>query len=166
AAGGGVGILRTTDAGLHWNQYAVPDPLGVSCIDAVDGMTAWCSNTLSHGNMFFTSDGGQSWTQQIINTGNQAVEGLSFPTRNIGYGTGGVTGFLIKTTNGGSTWTTFYLAPGTGYLHAVHFLDSLNGLVVGGATIYRIINGGPGRLEQKDTLFSHSVLYGCYLATQ
>jgi len=162
ASGGGV-ILRTVDGGQHWVQLPVPDPLGVSCIDAVDGKTAWCSDDGSHGNMFFTNDGGQSWIQQIPNSGGSGIESLAFPTRNTGFGVGGTLGFLIKTTNGGQSWTNYTLGPG--YLYTVNFLDSLNGLIAGDGIMYRIINGGPGRIVQKDTTFSIVDLYGCWLAS-
>ena len=166
AAGGGF-ILRTTDAGLHWNQFPVPDPLGVSSIAAVDGMTAWCTDEGSHGNMFFTTNGGQVWTQQVPNTSGSGISALSFPTRYTGYGIGGYGGgFFIKTTNAGTTWGLNALGSGNGFIRAVHFLDSMNGLIAGDSTLYRVYNGGPGFVKQRDTSFAKVSFYGCQLVTQ
>ena len=164
---GGI-ILRTTDAGLHWNQLPpVSDPLGVSSIAAVDGMTAWCTDAGSHGNMFFTTNGGQNWTQQAPNTSGSGISALSFPTRYTGYGVGGYGGgFFIKTTNAGTTWGLNALGSGNGFIRAVHFLDSMNGLIAGDSTLYRVYNGGPGFVKQRDTSFAKVSFYGCQLVTQ
>ncbi len=166
ASGGGV-ILRTVDGGQNWVQLTVPDPLGVTCIDAVDGKTAWCSNSDSHGNMFFTSDGGQSWVQQNPNSQPEPVVAISFFTKNLGLGVG--SSFLIKTTNGGQTWVNYSLEGAT--YRAMHFLDSQNGLIAGNDNftqdgfLQRIILGGPARFMQKDTIFSKVFLIGCCLAS-
>ena len=161
ASGGGV-ILRTIDGGLHWNQFSVPDPLGVTCIEAVDGKTAWCADGDSHGNMFFTNDGGQSWSQQVTNSQPEGVTAISFPTRQNGFGVGH--SFLIKTTNGGQAWTKYDIEGGD--YHAVHFLDSQNGLIAGDGILLRVLLGGPARIKQIDTTFGIASLYGCWLATE
>jgi len=157
-------ILRTTNAGQNWVQYPVPGVNAVASISAIDGKTAWAGGVVGDGNVYFTQDGGQSWLQQKTNINNDAIEGIAFPTRNTGYGVGGTLGFVIKTTNGGQTWTNYTLGPG--YLYTVNFLDSLNGLIAGDGIMYRIINGGPGRIVQKDTSFALAVLYGCQLVSQ
>jgi photosystem II stability/assembly factor-like uncharacterized protein len=166
AAGGGF-VLRTTDAGLHWIQHSVPDPLGVSSIVAVDGKTAWCTDDQSRGNMFFTNDGGQTWTQQIPNSGNEGLVSLAFPTKDIGYGLGDH-GVLIKTTNGGQTWTQHSIDMGSNYFgsfHAMHYIDSKNGLLAADGAVIRTLINGTGYVIQKDSSFGNAVLYACNLAT-
>jgi len=156
-------ILRTTNAGQSWEQHSVPVTSAVTSISAIDGMTAWAGGVVGDGHVYFTKDGGQTWTQEITNLNKYPVEGITFPTRNTGYGVCG-TSILIKTINGGQDWTIYGLD--SGYLRAVSFIDSMNGMIASDGILYRIINGGPGRKVQTDPSFSHCNFYGCQLVTQ
>src|SRR5262245_64538215 len=71
ASGTGGTWVRTTDGGTTWKAGKVPGAEGLQFRDvhAVDSSTAWL---LSIGNadtsrIYFTSDGGASWTQQFTN---------------------------------------------------------------------------------------------------
>jgi photosystem II stability/assembly factor-like uncharacterized protein len=156
-------ILRTTNAGQSWEQHSVPVTSAVTSISAIDGMTAWAGGVVGDGHVYFTKNGGQTWTQEITNLNKYPVEGIIFPTRNTGYGVCG-TSILIKTTNGGQDWIIYGLD--SGYLRAVSFIDSMNGMIAADAILYRIINGGPGRKVQTDPSFSRVTFLGCQLVTQ
>jgi len=163
AASGGI-ALRTIDAGLHWTQVSVPDPQGVTCIAAIDSKTAWCSDGYSSsGTIFFTNDGGQSWTAKRADTLNNGVSAITFLTKDTGFAVAG--NAFLKTTNGGQIWAE-YLIGGFSGLDAINFLDTKNGMAAGGGIIFRFINGGPGRLVQQEPLFSKMSFYGCCLVTQ
>ena len=112
--------------------------------------------------MFFTNDGGQSWSQQVTNSQPEGVTAISFPIRETGFGVGH--SVLIKTTNGGLAWTKYDIEGGD--YHAVHFLDSQNGLIAGIGILLRVLLGGPARIPQKDPSFGTMTFYGCYLPTQ
>ena len=154
-------VLRTTDAGLHWSQISVPGG-GILSISSVDGKTAWGGSYNNDGKVYFTGDGGQTWIPQNTNSQPEGVTAISFPTRQNGFGVGH--SFLIKTTNGGQEWTKYDIEGGD--YHAVHFLDSQNGLIAGIGILLRVLLGGPARIPQKDPSFGTMTFYGCYLPTQ
>ena len=112
--------------------------------------------------MFFTNDGGQSWTQQVVNTQPNGITAISFPSRQIGFGIS--QSILIKTTNGGKLWTNYPIE--AGYYHAIHFLDTLNGLIAEDGILLRLLFGRNAYIKQKDSSFGKMFFAGCYLATQ
>jgi photosystem II stability/assembly factor-like uncharacterized protein len=62
-------------------------------------------------------------------------------SNNVGYAVGN-NGNIIKTTNGGQSWTSIF-SPTSGQLKAVDFVDELNGYIAGNnGIIYRTTNGG------------------------
>jgi RHS repeat-associated protein len=62
-------------------------------------------------------------------------------SNNVGYAVGN-NGNIIKTTNGGQSWTSIS-SPTSGQLKAVDFVDELNGYIAGNnGIIYRTTNGG------------------------
>ncbi len=79
-----------------------------------------------------------AWTPQTIPT-TETLYAVYFVDANNGYAVGAA-GTVIKTIDGGSTWTTAASA-GAANLNAVYFIDANNGWVAGVDGIYRTING-------------------------
>ncbi len=77
------------------------------------------------------------WYQQSSNT-SSTLKSVFFINKTTGWACGFET--VIKTIDGGSTWTASFLE---GYHKSVFFLDETNGWICGeGGRIYKTINGG------------------------
>ncbi len=62
-------VLRTTNGGASWEVHAVPqaDSLDFRDIEAFDALTAYVLSAGEDGRIYFTADGGKSWTLQFRN---------------------------------------------------------------------------------------------------
>lgn len=107
--------------------------------------------------VFVTSDGGAEWmiTQDIW---GDWIQGLVFLNSQLGYAVG-YNGALIKTLDGGTSWSVLPTAIGTASRHfnGVHFINANIGYAVGGfptgqtkQTIIRTTNGGADWEVQRD----------------
>jgi photosystem II stability/assembly factor-like uncharacterized protein len=86
-----------------------------------------------------TTDGGMNWSTLLY---DQAMQGLDFPTTDIGFAVGWA-GRILNTTDSGVTWSD--QTSGTSVnLNGVSFGgNALTGIAVGdGGTILRTTNGG------------------------
>lgn len=121
AAGSRDTIWKTTDAGVTWFKLPLPTP-GVTPQITYTDMVAIDDNTVFiTGNgfprtvVFKTNDGGNTWTDITSNSTTirpeSNVTGVMFHDANNGYITMG--GCVLKTTNGGTSWTLDY-APSSG----------------------------------------------------
>ena len=105
-------IQRTTNGGSTWSTMS-------SVTSATLTRIYFYSNTLgfiaaSNGQILRTTNGGSSWTP--INTGLTTLYDISFTSTQNGYavGTIGSDRYLCTTVNGGLSWTTSLLGPGSG----------------------------------------------------
>jgi photosystem II stability/assembly factor-like uncharacterized protein len=112
-------VLRTTDRGWNWVDLTG----GLKGADfytifALDDRHAWVGS--GDGRIFATTNGGLSWTQQPYpGTQSQFIDGIWFFDANNGFAlgdpaTGVSTYVLLKTTNGGVTWTHLSNEPAAG----------------------------------------------------
>ena len=110
-------LFITTDGGTNWNALSLPDDMGrVASIQQRTTDEGYLLDT--SGNLFITRDGGLSWTKRSL----PSVEGLTIPDQNhstalrfmdeknglaalnlVGGGTSKV--YVLRTSDGGSTWT-------------------------------------------------------------
>jgi photosystem II stability/assembly factor-like uncharacterized protein len=129
-----VTVLRTTDAGLTWQQSSIIDPnsAGPAQLDFIDALHGWLlvgygAAASNEGvGLYRTSDGGQHWLriEQTLGLGHDAPGSLPFGCGKAGLSfvsltTGWVSGsceaggaFLAITHDGGLTWQSQVL-PGT-----------------------------------------------------
>ena len=112
------------------------------------GYAAGQSVTYNGNGIFLgTYDGGVTWTEQWIDTDNQGLESMSFPSLYTGY-VCGWNGYFAKSTDGGWGWEVLDPANGTAvYIYkAVTFKDDENGIVAaqldGAVAIYYTNDGG------------------------
>ncbi len=138
-------LYRTDDAGLTWNE------------NPTDYISSWIKSiafkdTL-HGfgvgynaKMVYTSDGGYNWligsspltrhlNKVIYLNANSliTVGGEPDPTNSLQT--------IMKSFDGGSTWTVLYDQPGQ-WLRSVYFKDTLNGFAVGDSGVFLQTNNG------------------------
>jgi photosystem II stability/assembly factor-like uncharacterized protein len=93
-----------------------------------------------------STDGGSSWqTTSFPFTPGDNINGVSFVTESIGY-VGGDAGLVLKTTDGGFSWTNKSSSVYTGDVNAIHFFNENVGYVAGGTAnsvnIVKTTDGG------------------------
>ena len=135
---------RSTDGGQTWtwgtfyiqnNEAALTDVQFVSetvgfCTAAIwDGRGAVCRST----------NGGQSWTPQVIDANAMSCIDMSSA---LAGSAGGMNGRILRTTNGGTSWTTQFNGNGR-WIHGISFPSDAIGFCAGDAgAIARTENGG------------------------
>jgi photosystem II stability/assembly factor-like uncharacterized protein len=97
-------IYVTHDGGTTWKS-TVPLPATFGTLDFVDMQHGWATNGMV---LYTTSDGGQHWTKLSPGTNFKQITYLSFVSSATGWAIGrqnNTSSFLLKTTDGGKTWT-------------------------------------------------------------
>jgi len=136
-------ILRTTDAGLSWQETTLNgyDSLLVGSefkrFFFLTNEIGWAINS---GAVIKTTDGGLNWFVQLY---HEILEGIHFSDTQNSWVTGGSGGLdqPLKTTNGGLNWieqTNLTLS----FTGDVYFKDSLNGFITSQSKLYKTTDGG------------------------
>jgi photosystem II stability/assembly factor-like uncharacterized protein len=134
-------ICLTLVSGFAFPQWIEQNPLPTgNCLNSVcftDSNTGFAVGEL--GTLLKTTDGGISWT--ILPSGTEShLNSVYFVDASTGFAVGGSesdrendarNGIILKTTNGGTTWTTLWSHP-TSYLKSVFFTNANIGYAVGG----------------------------------
>ena len=97
-------IYTTHDGGTTW-QATTPVPVALSAVDFLDMQHGWVTDGSI---LYATSNGGHHWTKIVPGTSFKHVTQLDFISSTVGWAIGGQgTGapFLLKTMDGGQTWT-------------------------------------------------------------
>jgi photosystem II stability/assembly factor-like uncharacterized protein len=136
--GGSTGSRRTLNGGVTWTTIGSfgNNVYGMQCLST---SACWAVGYAGMIRKNTTEDGYFATVQTSGTT--KALYGVRFLDVNTGWAVGD-TGVILKTTNGGSSWSA--QASGTGQnLRAVYFIDSAIGYVVGqNGTILGTSNGG------------------------
>ncbi|MEP6835889.1 MAG: oxidoreductase [Gemmatimonas sp.] len=112
ASGANGTVIRTSDGGTTWEKKPVPggEKLGFRDVHALSADSAWI---LSIGNgassrIYFTADGGASWTLQFQNTDTAAFfDCITMLDHKVGVVFGDAANgrtMVLRTDNGGATW--------------------------------------------------------------
>jgi len=135
-------ILHTADGGTTWQrQLSAGGTAYLRCIGFVDDRRGWVGVLEDPARRLFeTSDGGATWS--VVEAVAQlpaapiAICGLSVVDERVVYGTGtnqpGPPTGVIKTVDGGKTWTAQDMGEHATLLVDVLFVDERRGWVVGG----------------------------------
>lgn len=131
-------IIKTADGGDSWITQAQFPDVYLRSVGFTNATTGWVGTLTPTHRLLHTSDGGASW-QLVTNlpTGAPpAICGISVVDANTIYASG--TNFpdspaaIIKTTNGGTTWTAIDMSARAAILVDIHFRNRNEGWVVGG----------------------------------
>jgi len=118
----------------HWVKMPVPTTRNLSRVSFIDSVQGWVAG--DSGVVCHTTDGGQTWVKQETGVSNSLFDlfildrsygwavGLQYAQDTSWYGT-----VLIRTTNGGATWTRRNLQGE--YFYTIMFFDSVNGWMAG-----------------------------------
>jgi len=148
-------IYRTNDGGASWLVQFYDPALYFRCIRFADSQRGFAGTLVSSNLLYATANSGANWTlvTNLPVLRPNALCGLSAPSSQVIYGVGSYSGpaRLIKTANGGATWTSSDLSSFATTLVDVHFLSELEGIVIGStgtfpsqsrAVVLRTTNGG------------------------
>ena len=102
--------MESTDGGAHW--ALIPRPLPKQPVSAISFVTPTSGYETSDGRTFFTDNRGRSW-REILSVGAQSLDApgqMSFSSALKGYlhvpfGPAGAANVLLRTENGGRSWT-------------------------------------------------------------
>ena len=113
---GKAAVLKTSDGGLTWMKLATPDSIialrKIEFVDSLKGVAVGYSNkgdSLIHGVVIRTTDGGTSWSRMEFPLIDNFT-GVSFSSASVGYITGparvdsGPAGIVYRTTDAGVSW--------------------------------------------------------------
>ncbi|WP_181307541.1 YCF48-related protein [Rufibacter sp. XAAS-G3-1] len=163
-------VYRTSDGGSSWTTFALTNFINPTSIYFPNLQTGYI--VTYWGKVAKTTDAGKTWI--VLNQAtSKPLWDVFFTDSNIGYAVGGdgVSSLILKTLNGGGTWTVQTTTPSTTSNHnAVYFTDANTGYC-GNTMIYKTSNGGSNWNEMatngqiKDIFFptkyiGYSVGYG------
>ncbi len=139
-------ISRSSDSGSTWDHLncATIEPSarlnGVFFFDSLDG---WCAGY--PGVIYHTGDGGESWQSRgnsIEHEGTLNDIWFTSPLKGFACGSESQGSNLLYTLDGGNTWQGMNITDGK-TLYKFLWLDSLNGVVIGGSGKFaRTFDGG------------------------
>ena len=138
-------ILHTNDGGASWTQQFRTPMIGTKavylrCISFASAQRGWVGTLTEDYRMFQTVNGGTTWTfvSNLPANAPLAICGLYAVSESVVYASG--TNFpyrrfptrVIKTSNGGETWTAIDMGAQASNLIDIFFFDENRGFVVGG----------------------------------
>lgn len=140
-------VAYSDDSGATWTNVTVGSTndeagTGPQCLFALDSEHIWL--VTDDGNVFFSSDGGLTWTDQGASSasGGNALQAIHFVNAFIGYAVG-ASDTVITTENGGDTWTAATATGGGNTLNTVQVFESGQRVIVGdnGGDVYVSFDG-------------------------
>ncbi len=137
-------VLRTTDAGNSWAGSQVP---GANHLESIHFPTIGTGYTSGIDGVFKSTDGGASWADVSDSAMSFKVWGCYFVTANdgmaVGGGCGDSTQYFWRTTDGGTSWTTYIgNEPNSGLTDAIIYQPNGLGYAVSSGKIWITNNGG------------------------
>lgn len=132
-------LIKTTDGGENWSDLYSFYPGPAKSVFFIDEQKGWI---FANDHINWTINSGGIWIAD--NSGNcDNINDLCFTSDQVGYACGNKNtgGKIIKTTNGGITWTEVYY---TSYeeLITIMFVDDLTGWSVSDDQVYKTTDGG------------------------
>jgi photosystem II stability/assembly factor-like uncharacterized protein len=132
---GGGEIFRTTDGGTTWKLQNTILTGGLRCIGFANASTGWLGTLNSANYLFMTTDSGNTWNraENVSGTRPLGICGLSVVNDSVVYGVGRFDGSprMIRTRDGGQSWTTIDMSPHASALVDCYFYSPDSGYAVG-----------------------------------
>lgn len=166
-AGGTTGeIYRTTDGGQTWAKRKATLNYEIHQIQFVDSLNGWAvgnryvSSQKRMVALFRSADGGENWEElsNVDADSKGSVFSMFFLDKRNGWGIDGWQSKLIRTQDGGQSWTIQEFDRNRGW-NAVFFVDALNGWAVGHGIVHTS-DGGVTWKYQLDPDTSSTQLIG------
>jgi photosystem II stability/assembly factor-like uncharacterized protein len=131
-------ILMTEDGGVTWTEQFKTSPDYLRCVGFANRMKGWVGALSESHRMFHTEDGGETWhlVNNLPATAPVFVCGLSVVNESVVYASGTndpeERARMIKTVDGGATWTGLEMGQHASLLVDCFFTSPQRGWVVGG----------------------------------
>ncbi|MGH3947152.1 MAG: YCF48-related protein [Pseudonocardiaceae bacterium] len=135
-------ILRTADGGDHWEQQFLTIGLYLRCVGFASESRGWVGTLSPARPLLETSNGGATWNdvENLPELAPSAVCGLSVVDESVVYASGTNHPFptvnrpprMMKTVDGGATWTAWDMTSHASLLVDTYFTTPDRGWVVGG----------------------------------
>lgn len=156
-------IYKTTDGGNTFTTQLSQPATSFRCVGFADALKGWAGNlgpdswsaTTDTNPLYQTTDGGNTWEAVSSITGPlpAGICGINVVNENVVYAVGRVGGpcYIMKTIDGGSTWTSVNFDPPAYYLIDCKFFSADTGIVAGCTgtsftdekiAVWRTTNGG------------------------
>jgi photosystem II stability/assembly factor-like uncharacterized protein len=128
----------------YWIRQPSPTTKWLYKCSFSDSLHGWAAG--DSGIIINTSNAGNNWSIQNSSI-SSFIYDISFVNKNIGWGIANdysyIESIILKTTNGGNTWTHYLYPDSSIFLTTVCFTDSLNGFLGGyQGVILQTTNGG------------------------
>lgn len=130
-------VFKTVDGGENWTiiNNISPNPAAICGLETVGASTVYgCGAFFSPAYIIKSIDAGNTWTNIDMTTYANALVELKFLTENIGFASGRSDqgGTILKTTDGGVTWTEIYNTNRPGeYVWKLQILDANTNIIFG-----------------------------------
>lgn len=154
-------IFQTTDGGESWIDQGINGEIyGNVDVFFINNNVGWIVADAYWGSTILrTTDGGQHWAWHKPSPPVYALLSIYFTDSDIGWTVSGF-GMILKTTDGGVTWTTLdtiKTEEGFGQtLNSIHFVNNNIGWIVGNdGFILRTIDGGENWIYQISSTSEH-----------
>jgi len=131
--------LKTTNGGATWSQMTTGSSSPFRCIWFTSPTTGYIMGGSGSGEILKTTNCGATWSSTSISS--SVLYGTYFTSLTNGY-TVDYNGLVVKTINGGTSWTTISSGP-TEIFADVRFINSTTGFIVGrNGTIRKTTDSG------------------------
>ena len=150
-------MYKTVDKGDTWDELNIPNEVlgitGIFFLDEMNGFISTGNNT--NRSIYKTVNGGQNWTlvfDKISTT--HTIKDIQMVTNQIGFACG-LYGMILKTTDGGNSWSELsspVQEQSNISLNSLDFINTNSGYVVGNNnTILKTIDGGTNWIDEAHT---------------
>lgn len=144
-------FYKTTDGGTTWNLVTniTPNPVAICGLDCVGTSTIYgCGAYFTPAFVIKSTDSGNTWQYIDMSAYADALVEISFSDENTGYALGNKSngGVILKTTNGGLTWTEILNSGTVGdYFWKFQILESNPNIMF---SAVEAVTPNPGRLAK------------------
>ncbi|WP_431137581.1 YCF48-related protein [Psychroserpens mesophilus] len=154
-------FFKTIDGGVNWTQVTniTPNPNAICGLDAVGTATIYgCGAYFNPAHLIKSTDSGDTWSFIDMSSYANALVEVLFLDENTGFAGGRNSngGLILKTTDGGLTWTEIYNTNVSGeYVWKLQTLEGNNNIMFGAVSsvapnngkLIKSIDGGVNWLE-------------------
>jgi photosystem II stability/assembly factor-like uncharacterized protein len=143
-------ILKTTDSGITWKVVYTDSSTFFIFINEVEFITDSVGYAIGREGIFLkTNDQGETWILSVLDFQPNNLKEIEFLNQSIGFINTGSDSEILKSTDGGVSWTAIPLPDGlpqSGFIKGINFIDESVGFLsiqcIGSSGIYKSTDSG------------------------
>lgn len=133
-------LLKSIDAGENWFLVNGITGSDIKDIEFINSSTGFFCTGETESGIFKTTNEGVNWTKVFESTEISTLNSINFINDNTGF-CGGHQGYVLKTINGGLTWSMKKVSPDD--INSISFQDEHTGFAAGdGGFVFRTTDAG------------------------